>query len=422
MDAVAEVTVDVKNVPALRFPEFEGEWIEKRLGDGVRLVSGQHLSPDEYNTNKDGVPYFTGPSDFTDEDSEVTKWTTCSKHFSQKGDVLITVKGSGVGTMSLLQLHKVAIGRQLMAIKSVHFNGEFVYHFLLTKANLFIGLASGNMIPGLSRPDILTLKLKVPSLPEQQKIAFFFSAIDDKIQQLSKKKELLEKYKKGLMQQIFSQQIRFKDANGYDYPEWEERKLGDVLEFYPTNSFSRSFLNYEEGSVKNIHYGDIHTQYRSNFDITEENVPYINVDVDISRITESSYCKIGDLVIADASEDYKDIGKAIEIANLNNESVLAGLHTYIARDNNNVFSLGFKGCLMQSRKVRLQVMRFATGVSVLGISKGNIAKVEIGLPGLKEQRKIVSFLTSVDNKINYTSKQLEQTQQFKKGLLQQMFV
>jgi type I restriction enzyme, S subunit len=172
MEATAEITAAVKNVPALRFPEFGGEWKENRLGEGVKLVSGQHLGPGEYNTLKDGVPYFTGPSDFTGEESQVTKWTNNSKHFGKICDILITVKGSGVGTMTLLQLQKVAMGRQLMAIKSGDFNAEFVYHFLLTKKNLFVALASGNMIPGLSRQDILTLKLKVPS-PRTAKDSFF---------------------------------------------------------------------------------------------------------------------------------------------------------------------------------------------------------------------------------------------------------
>jgi type I restriction enzyme S subunit len=275
------------------------------------------------------------------------------------------------------------------------------------------------------------LNLNLPSLPEQQKIASFLTAVDDKINQLSKKAELLEQYKKGVIQKIFKQEIRFKptsakatagrDNGGNDYPDWEERKLGEVIEFFNTNSYSRSLLNYNNGSVKNIHYGDIHTKFKSNFDITQENVPYINENVDLSKIKSEQYCQIGDLIIADASEDYKDIGKAIEIVNLNDEKVVAGLHTYIARDKEQV-AIGFKGYLFRSEYIRKQIMKLATGVSVLGISKGNLASMSIFIPCLEEQQKIASFLTSIDRKIEQVNTQLEKAKIWKKGLLQKMFV
>jgi len=100
------------NVPALRFPEFGGEWEEKHLGTGIDLVSGQHLSPKEYSKEVGGTPYFTGPSDFTNESDRLTKWTTLNSKNAHFGDVLITVKGSGVGELWHLQLPKVAIDRK----------------------------------------------------------------------------------------------------------------------------------------------------------------------------------------------------------------------------------------------------------------------------------------------------------------------
>lgn len=98
--------------------------------------------------------------------------------------------------------------------------------------------------------DFKKFQFLFPPLPEQQKIAAFHTAIDDNIQQLTSKIQLLEQYKKGCMQQIFSQAIRFKDDNGKNYPDWEEKKLGDVLTFFSTNSHSRSLLNYDFGQVK----------------------------------------------------------------------------------------------------------------------------------------------------------------------------
>ena len=108
---------------------------------------------------------------------------------------------------------------------------------------------------------------------------------------------------------------------------WDEVNFGDLFDFKATNSFSREDLNYEKGEIKNIHYGDIHTKFQSNFDILNEKVPFLNQDKDVSKINSVNYCKEGDLVIADASEDYQDIGKAIEVRALHNQKTVAGLHT-----------------------------------------------------------------------------------------------
>src|SRR5690606_12419556 len=153
-----------------------------------------------------------------------------------------------------------------------------------------------------------------------------------------------------------------------------------------------------------------------------ENVPFINEDVNIQKVSDSQYCREGDLIVADASEDYKDVGKAIEIINLNGQKLLSGLHTFLARDENNLTAIGFKAYLMQQYSVRIQIMKAATGISVLGISKTNFSKVKIHLPKKAEQQKIANFLTGIDKKINLINKQLEQVKLFKKGLLQQMFV
>ncbi|MDD2814969.1 MAG: restriction endonuclease subunit S [Thiotrichaceae bacterium] len=215
--------------------------------------------------------------------------------------------------------------------------------------------------------------------------------------------------------------LRFKDEDGQDFPEWEEKTLGDIFKFITTNSFSRELLSYDEGTVKNIHYGDIHKKFKSNFHIKNEQVPFISSHVDISRISEDCYCKEGDLIVADASEDYADIGKSIEIISLDNQKLLAGLHTYILRDVSKRIALGFSCYLMQTAHVRLQIKTLAAGISVLGISKGNLAKVCFWLPSLPEQTKIANFLTAVDDKIAELTKKVELLQRYKKGAMQQIF-
>ncbi|TCD01788.1 restriction endonuclease subunit S [Pedobacter psychroterrae] len=187
--------------------------------------------------------------------------------------------------------------------------------------------------------------------------------------------------------------------------DWSKRSLGDVFEFKVTNSFSRENLNYETGKVKNIHYGDIHTKFQTLFDITQEQVPFINEDVSITRISEDFYCKEGDVIFADASLD--DVGKSIEIVNINKEKLLAGLHTLLARPIAKCFKNGFTGYLVKSNSVRAQIKKEAQGSKVLSISVGRISKVELLFPSLIEQHKIAKFLASIDLRITTQSKIIE---------------
>jgi len=209
--------------------------------------------------------------------------------------------------------------------------------------------------------------------------------------------------------------------SGFD-DEWESVKLGDILTFYSTNSFSRDKLNYDSGNVKNIHYGDIHTKFPTLLSVSEnKDVPYINNDIDLFKFKEDQYLKEGDLIIADASEDYADIGKAIEVKDINDEKVLAGLHTILARDEKNIMVNGFKGYLFLTEDLKTNIKRIANGISVLGISKNNLSKLRVHIPHKTEQQNIVKFLLSVDKKIELLEEKLEYYQDFKKYLMQQIF-
>jgi len=203
---------------------------------------------------------------------------------------------------------------------------------------------------------------------------------------------------------------------------WAVEPFNDLYNFKVTNSFSRDKLNYENGEVKNIHYGDIHTKYSSHFDITKENVPYINKDVSIDRINKDNYCIEGDLVIADASEDMDDIGKSIEIINVNKEKLLAGLHTLLARPINDKIKLGFGGHLFKSNGITTQIKKEAQGAKVLGISKARLENLNVFYPkNEKEQQKIANCLSSLDKLITAETEKLDLLKDHKKGLLQQLF-
>lgn len=202
---------------------------------------------------------------------------------------------------------------------------------------------------------------------------------------------------------------------------WIMKWYGDIYSFYSTNSLSRDKLNYESGRVFNIHYGDIHTKFSTMFDLKKESTPLINLEVDLSKYSEEKYCQEGDLVIADASEDYADIGKTIELINLNNERVLAGLHTFLARPNKYEMAKGFAGYLIQSWNVRKQVMVIAQGSKVLSLATGRLAKIKLFIPEYQEQQKIASFFSAVDKKLQQLTKKKELLEEYKKGVMQKIF-
>ena len=271
--------------------------------------------------------------------------------------------------------------------------------------------------------DWLKFRVNVPPLEEQKRIAAGFEAVDAKLAALREKAGGLNHFKTGLMQRLFSQELRFTRENGTDFPDWEERKLGELFGWVRTNSLSREHLTDDDTSgVQNIHYGDIHSKFRAIFRQTQEEVPFITINAPLRTILDDDFVRQGDVVIADASEDYADIGKAIEVMEVRERSMVAGLHTFIARPDQGVLAPGFAGYMLRSAPLRRQIVRAAQGVSVLGLSKGNLEKLTLGLPAHEEQEKIAGALMAVDAKIDAVTDQITHMETFKKGLLQKMFV
>src|SRR5690606_38117476 len=203
--------------------------------------------------------------------------------------------------------------------------------------------------------------------------------------------------------------------------EWETKKLGEVMDFKVTNSFSRENLNYEVGTVKNIHYGDIHTKFQTLFDTTKEVVPFINEEINLDRISDENYCKEGDVIFADASEDLNDVGKSIEIINVNSEKLLSGLHTLLGRPKSSFFHLGFNGYLFKSNYVRTQIQKESQGSKVLSISTGRISKIELSFPSVNEQERITTLLSLLDERIQTQNKIIERLETLITGLSEKIF-
>lgn len=304
-------------------------------------------------------------------------------------DVLITVKGSGVGELFYLYLDKVAIGRQIMAIRAKKASSIILYQLLQSRKYNFQALASGNMIPGLSRPDILNQKFYLPSKQEQEKIASFLISVDTKIEQLTKKEELLQQYKKGVMQKIFNQEIKFKKDDGTEFDEWEEKNLSSLCTIKKGSQLNKDTLT-ETGDYPAVNGGINPSGYTTQYN-TEENT------ITISEGGNScGYVNFITTKFWSGGHNYslQDLKKSIE--NLY-------LFQYLKHNENSIMSL-------------------RVGSGLPNIQKGAISNFLVLIPCIKEQNKIANFLSSIDTKIEQVKKQLELSKEFKKALLQQMFV
>jgi type I restriction enzyme, S subunit len=401
------------NIPPLRFPEFAGEWEKKKLGEVAEIKTG--AKDTQHRIENGSYPFFVRSNTVERINS-----------YSFDGEAILT-SGDGVGVGKNFHYinGKFDFHQRVYSIRNFKegISGKYIYNIFSEKFyDRVIRLSAKNSVDSVRMDMIAEMELSFPTLPEQTKIASFLTAVDEKIQALKKKHRLLAQYKKGVMQKIFSQELRFKDENGEEFAEWEVKKLGEVFSFKVTNSFSRNNLNYEKGEVRNIHYGDIHTKFKTLFDIQKETVPFINQEIAVQKISEDNYCKKGDMIFADASEDLNDVGKSIEIVTVNDNKVLAGLHTILARPHENLFSTGFAGYLFKSNSLRTQIQKEAQGSKVLSISASRLSNILIPIPCPPEQTLIANFLSSLDEKINHTTTQIEKMEVWKKGLLQKMFV
>jgi type I restriction enzyme, S subunit len=415
--------------PALRFPEFSGDWIKadidwflEKSSKPVSVKSGQTYQEIGVRSHGKGIFHKTADIGETLGDKRVF-WVVPNSLvlnivFAWEQAVALTTDREA----GFIASHRfpMFIPRENRA--DTRFARDF---FLRPRGKWLLELAS----PGgagrnktLGQSNFAELPVVWPSQPEQKEIADFVGAVDGRIKMLQRRRDALARYKTGMMQRLFDQSLRFTRDDGSGFPDWESRDIGSIYDWIGTNSLSREMLTDEPGTMQNIHYGDIHGKFASRFRQSVAAAPFVKPHALPANLRGDAYCQPGDVVIADASEDHADIGKAIEIIEVAPKSLIAGLHTYIARPKSGEIALGFSGYLFQSFGLRRQIMRIAQGISVLGISKPNLSKLKLSLPHLDEQRKIADCLGALDNKIAVVTAQVKHMQAFKKGLLQQMFV
>lgn len=205
--------------------------------------------------------------------------------------------------------------------------------------------------------------------------------------------------------------LRFPEFQG----EWEMIKVSDLLDFYSTNSLSWEQLDYNNGKIKNLHYGLIHKGLPTMVDVAYDSLPYIKEEFMLKSFT---LLKEGDVAFADASEDTNDVAKAIEVVNCNNQQIVSGLHTIHGRDNSNRTVIGYKGYAFASDSFHKQIRRIAQGTKVFSISVRNFDEVYIGIPSKEEQTKISKLLTAIDKRIATQNKIIEDLKKLKSAIIE----
>ena len=268
-------------------------------------------------------------------------------------------------------------------------------------------IAQGTKVFGISTKRLGKIFANIPPKSEQQKIASFLSSVDEKISQLEKKKTLLETYKRGIMQKIFSQELRFKDENGQEFPDWKEDVLGNIFDHKKGTGLSGKELD-KDGEFPCILYGALYTKYD---EVIKNVIEFSNIPGKVKSIS-------GDLLVPASTTT-----SGIDLANftaLNQDGVSLGGDITIMRNKDKGDNSFWAYYLTHFHKKG--IAKYAQGTTIVHLYFSHFKHLVVKYPSFKEQQKIASFLSSIDKKIEITSTQLEKTREFKKGLLQQMFV
>ena len=298
-------------------------------------------------------------------------------------------------------------------------SNHFLLNLMHTQTKKLRIIAGGTTIPYISREKFEEYNIKIPNKDEQEKIASFLTLIDKKIEKQKELVELLKKYKRGLLSAMFSQKLRFKDDKGNDYPAWEECRFDEIFQILGNNTLSRECLNYTNVGVKNIHYGDVLVKYNTCINDKIDQIPNINSDINLDKISSNNYLKVGDIIMADTAEDYT-VGKTCEIVSCK-AKILSGLHTIPCRPKQN-FAKGYLVYYLNSAEYHDKLIPLITGIKVSSISKKQIKKTIIKYPIYGEQEKIANLLLLIENKLNSNIKKLKLFETYKKGVLQQLFI
>ncbi|MGL5711396.1 MAG: restriction endonuclease subunit S [Paraclostridium sp.] len=398
----------MNKTPKLRFKEFSGDWESKKLGTMGAFFKGSTLS--KAHLSEDGNPcvlygeLYTKYGEVIKNVISKTNLDDSKLVIGQKNDVLIPSSGEtaiDIATASCLQQDNVILGGDLNVFRSNELNGIFAsYQLNNSKRHEIAKLAQGASVVHVYNTQLSKLKLSVPSKEEQEKIASFFSLIDDKISLQGEKVYALKDYKNGMMQKIFSRKLRFKDDDGRDYPEWEEKKLGDICTFFSGGTPLTSKNSYYNGDIPFIRSAEISGE-KTELTISEEGL----------NNSSAKMVQKGDLLYAlyGATSGEVSISK---IDGAINQAILC-------IKSNNV-ELSFIEKILRRNKETIIGTYLQGGQG--NLSANIIKGLKYLIPHLDEQKKISNFLDHLDTKIEKEQEKLDSLNEYKKGLLQQIFV
>lgn len=385
-------------VPKLRFKEFDGDWDTSKIDKIASVTSGgtpSRANPEYWNGD---IPWVTTSLvDFNvihSAEEFITKEgvNNSSAKLFPKDTILMAMYGQGItrGKVAILGI-EATTNQACCAIKLKDgYETQFIFQNLMNRYDEIRDLSNDGGQKNLSAGIIKDIEISIPSKGEQTKIATFLSAVDEKISQLSQKHQLLSQYKQGMMQKLFSQQIRFKADDGSEYGEWDFIELGEALSYEQPTKYIVSSTEYLD-----TYPTPVLTAGKSFI------LGYTNEQTGIFDASNNNV-----IIFDDFTTAYKFVNFRFKVKS----SAMKILKTNPAQ--NNIYYL----------YSTFSILNFPIGEEHKRRWISEYSKQEIPLPCLAEQTKIANFLSSIDQKIEVTSQQIEQAKQWKKGLLQQMFV
>ena len=330
------------------------------------------------------------------------------------GDVLFQRSSEtleDVGRANVYLDNKTALfgGFVIRGKKIGNYNPLFL-RYLLSSPNVrkrIIVKGAGAQHFNIGQDGLSKVSLYVPKEEEQERIGILLNLIDERIETQIRIIDKLKSLMQGLNNELM------------DNPKWAKVYVGDFMEFFSTNSLSWDQLSYDKGQVRNLHYGLIHSGLPTLVECQKVHLPYIQEG---SLPKQYVICKDGDVTFADASEDTAEIGKAVELTNIDNQDIICGLHTIHGRDVKNMTIVGFKGFAFNSKYFHDQLRRIAQGSKVYSINTENVKSCQLYIPSIAEQQKIVGLLRCMQDKIDVVKQELRQYYLQKHFLLKGLFV
>ncbi|WOK09359.1 restriction endonuclease subunit S [Imperialibacter roseus] len=395
--------------PTLRFPEFSGDWPTQALG--YFIEERKEISDEELPLYSLTIEKGIVAKSERYERSHLVNDEGDAYKVMYENDFAFNPMNLRFGALARYKENsKVKVSKYYNIFYCNDNGNPIFFENYLTSFKLiqfYDRMSTGSLIEKkrVHYLDFVHFKRHIPSLPEQQKIASFLTAVDSKLQALKKKKALLEQYKKGLMQKLFSQELRFKDENGKEFPEWEKKKLGEVAKVYDGTHQTPNYV--EEGvpfySVEHVTANQFsETKFISEAVFIKENqrVELQKGDILMTRIGDIGTPRLIDWDVR--ASFYVSLALIKSKATINSKY----LSHYI---NSNMFQ----------NELWMRTIHVAFPKK---INLGEIGECFLELPSKNEQTKIANFLSAIDEKIEKVTAQIEKTEQWKKGLLQQMFV